>query len=156
MISSADAEEFTSSLESIGDGWFRQLALGVRLGVPAALGLSRREWSDRIGVAMRSTVERREAVAELAAEGLSNRAIADILGVDKETVRNDIGENSPLQTHPPRGADDAGGEFSPRLIDDQSVEAMKDVIRQNNAKLAARPVDIPDDKFRTIVIDPGR
>jgi hypothetical protein len=40
---------------------------------------------------------RRSVVAELAGEGMSNRAIADVIGVDKNTVRADLlrGENSP-------------------------------------------------------------
>jgi len=90
MIDTADAEEYTQSLTQIGEGWFRQVAFGVKLGVPAALGLSRREWSDRIGVALRSAAERQQAAVELDAEGLSNRAIADVLGVDEKTVRNDL------------------------------------------------------------------
>lgn len=42
-------------------------------------------------------VERREIVAELAESGMSNRSIADVIGVDKNTVRSDLarGENSP-------------------------------------------------------------
>jgi DNA-binding NarL/FixJ family response regulator len=85
-----DAEEFSQSLEQIGEGWFRQLALGIKLGAPEALGLTRRQWSDRIGVTVRGAVERRGAVTELAAEGLSNRAIADVLGIDDRTVRRDL------------------------------------------------------------------
>jgi len=89
-LTKLDAEEFSQTLEQIGEGWFRQLALGVRLGVPEALGLTRRQWSDRIGVTVRSAAERRGAVTELSAEGLSNRAIADVLGVDDRTVRRDL------------------------------------------------------------------
>jgi hypothetical protein len=85
-----DAEEFSQSLEQIGEGWFRQLALGIKLGAPEALGLTRREWSDRIGLTVRDAADRRGAVTELSAEGLSNRAIADVLGVDDRTVRRDL------------------------------------------------------------------
>jgi hypothetical protein len=90
MITKQDAEEFSQTLEQIGEGWFRQLALGIKLGAPEALGLTRRQWSDRIGVTVRGAVERRGAVTELSAEGLSNRAIADVLGVDDRTVRRDL------------------------------------------------------------------
>jgi hypothetical protein len=89
MIDKHDAEEFSQSLEQIGEGWFRQLALGIKLKVPEALGLSRREWSDRIGLKVRDRAERINIEVELSAEGLSNRAIADVLGVDEGTVRND-------------------------------------------------------------------
>ena len=94
MMDARDAEEFTSGLEQIGEGWWRQVALGVKLGVPADLGLTRGEWCDRFKVTMRGE-ERLEAITELQAEGLSNRAIADVLGVDPQTVANDMrAENS--------------------------------------------------------------
>jgi hypothetical protein len=91
-----DAEEFSQTLEQIGEGWFRQLALGIKLGAPEALGLSRREWSDRIGLRVRDRTERINIEIKLSAEGLSNRAIADVIGVDEGTVRNDrrAAENS--------------------------------------------------------------
>jgi hypothetical protein len=102
--------EFSQALEQIGEGWFRQLALGVRLGVPEALGLTRRQWSDRIGVTVRNAAERRGAVTELSAEGLSNRAIADVLGVDDRTVRRDLAGPSAAIAAPtqmPQGGDTA-------------------------------------------------
>jgi hypothetical protein len=37
-LNKSDAEEFSKSLEQIGEGWFRQLALGIKLGAPEALG----------------------------------------------------------------------------------------------------------------------
>ncbi len=101
-----DAEEFSQTLEQIGEGWFRQLALEIKLGVPEALGLTRRQWSDRIGVTVRGAAERRGAVTELSAEGLSNRAIADVLGVDKRTIARDLnGANAP-----PGDVEQEGGE----------------------------------------------
>jgi len=42
--------------------------------------------SDGIGHTIRSVEERREAVLELSFDGLSNRAITDVLGVDHATV----------------------------------------------------------------------
>jgi hypothetical protein len=90
MISKQDAEEFSQTLEQIGEGWFRQLALGIKLGVPEALGLTRRQWSDRLGVKVRNAEERRDAVIELTDEGLSRRAVGDVLGVDDRTVRRDL------------------------------------------------------------------
>jgi Helix-turn-helix domain len=58
--------------------------------VPEALGLTWREWSDRIGLKVRDRAERINIETELAAEGLSNRAIADVLGVNPETVNRDM------------------------------------------------------------------
>lgn len=88
-----DAEEYTEALGQIAVGSWRQAALGDRLGVPAALGLTTREWvSDRLGGYVRLAVaERREAVAELTGgdEPLSNVKAAEVLGVDEGTVRND-------------------------------------------------------------------
>jgi hypothetical protein len=114
MIEKSDAEEFSQSLEQIGEGWFRQLALGIKLGAPEALGLTRREWSDRIGLKVRDRAERINIEIELSAEGLSNRAIADVLGVNHVTVANDLrGENSPPADVEQESEDDEAGEFSP-------------------------------------------
>lgn len=87
----ADAEEYTQALGQVVAGGWRQVALGKRLGVPQALGISVEEWVDgRLGGYVRLSIpERREAVAELAEEGMSNVEIGDVLGVDEGTVRND-------------------------------------------------------------------
>ena len=108
-LTKTDAEEFSQTLEQIGEGWFRQLALGLRLGVPEALGLGRREWSDRLGVTVRGAAERRGAVTELAAEGLSSRAIADVLGVDDRTVRRDLAGPNGAANAAPRDKPQGGG-----------------------------------------------
>lgn len=96
MITKPDAEEFSQSLEQIGEGWFRQLALGIKLEIPEALNLTRREWADRIGVKVRNRAERINIGIELAAEGLSNREIADVVGVGHSTINRDLsGPNGP-------------------------------------------------------------
>jgi protein gp37 len=91
-----DAEEWTQSLEQVSAGAWRQIALAQRLGVPKALGLTTEQWvKDRIGGYVKMSIPaRREAVAELAAEGQSNREIAKVLGVDETTVRRDLPENA--------------------------------------------------------------
>src|SRR5215204_762790 len=95
-----DAEEYTQSLGQIVSGSWRQIALAERLGVPKALGFSStRDWVDqRLGGYVKTSIpERREAVVELTAEGLSQRKIAAVLGVDEGTIRNDVrAENSAL------------------------------------------------------------
>lgn len=87
-----DAEEYTQALGQVVAGGWRQVALGDRLGVPAALGLSTREWvEDRLGGYVRLAIpERRAAAAELAEEGHSTREIAEVLGVDHATAARDL------------------------------------------------------------------
>lgn len=99
-----DAEEYTQALGQVVAGGWRQVALGERLGVPEALGLSTREWVEqRLGGYVRMAIpERKEAVAELAAEGMSQREIAGVLGVDPMTVNRDLKpsvENATPETH---------------------------------------------------------
>ena len=66
-----DAEEYTQALGQVVAGGWRQIALGERLGVPKALGLSVDEWVKRRlgGYVKLSIEERREAVEELTAKG---------------------------------------------------------------------------------------
>jgi hypothetical protein len=91
-INRDDAEEYTESLGYIGAGWWRQIYLAEKLGVPKAMGLSLREWvDDHLGGYIRLTLpERREAVAELTAEGMSSRQVADVLGVSHNTAAKDL------------------------------------------------------------------
>jgi len=122
-----DAEEFTQALElvlegnamALSGGW-RLRADGVRRGVPKALGMTITEWCDRLGAKLhdwRIQGNRKDIVAELAAEEMSNREIAAVLGVSKDTVRNErAGEDSPPE--PEEVAleavlEDATGEDSP-------------------------------------------
>lgn len=94
-ISEEDAEEYSKSLAQIGEGWWRQVAWAFRQGIPEALGLSRREWAEIYhGYFKLPIEERREAVAELASEGMNNGQIADTLGVSDETVRRDRATDS--------------------------------------------------------------
>lgn len=83
-----DAEEYTQALGQIVAGGWRQVALGERLGVPQALGLTTREWVEQRlgGYARLSISERREAVAELSEEGMTQRQVAAVLGVSQPTV----------------------------------------------------------------------
>ena len=56
---------------------------------------------------VRGATERRGAVTELAAEGLSNRAIADVLGIDDRTVRRDLaGPQSAANAAPDKGPEE--------------------------------------------------
>src|SRR6516164_3575401 len=85
-----EAEEFTQAQEQIGRGWWRNILWAQKQGIPESLGLSVPQWAHRIGGYMRLSIEeRREAVAELSAAGMSQRAIADVLGVNQATVHRD-------------------------------------------------------------------
>lgn len=86
-----EAEELTQAVGQSVSGAWRTIAALKRLGVPKALGLTTEEWvTKRLGGYVKlSIAERRDAVAELKAEGASNREIAGVLGVAEGTVRND-------------------------------------------------------------------
>lgn len=87
----AEAEEFTQSLSQIFAGSYRQILWAQQQRIPEALGLTTNEWvTERLGGYVRMSIpDRREAVAELTEEGLSNREQAQVLGVDEGTIRND-------------------------------------------------------------------
>lgn len=62
------------------------------------------EWCDsELGGFKLPAIERREVVAELAESGMSNRAISDVLDIDRKTVRRDM-------------ADQAGEKGPPEII----------------------------------------
>jgi hypothetical protein len=89
-LDEASALEYSQSLAQIGDGWWRQMVWAARQGIPAAMGMTVDEWrSTYYGHLHLPAPERREAVAELAAEGMKNTEIADVLGVDRTTVGRD-------------------------------------------------------------------
>ncbi len=92
-----EATEYTESLAQVFAGSWRQIALAERIGVPKAFGLTTRQWvEERLGGYVRLSIpERREAVAELAEDGLSNVEAAEVLGVGEATVRRDKKEASP-------------------------------------------------------------
>ena len=108
-MDAGDAEEYTQSLGQVLSGGWRQVALGQRLGVPEALGLSTQEWVEhRLGGYVRLSIpERREAVKELTApvdaggQGLSTRETAEVLGVGLGTVHRDRVPNGTPQTEHP-------------------------------------------------------
>lgn len=91
-MDSGDAEDFTLALGQIGTGFWKQIALAQRLGVPKALGLTTEQWvNGRLGGYIKhSLAERHEAVKDLTAEGRSTREIGEILGISHQTVANTV------------------------------------------------------------------
>jgi hypothetical protein len=76
---------------------------------------------------------------ELAAEGLSNRAIADVLGVDHKTVNGDLrGENSPLANGEQEDVEDKSGENSP---EPKSTRALLSQSDQNDWRTPRKYLD---------------
>lgn len=145
-----DAEEYTQALGQVVAGGWRQVALGQRLGVPAALGLTTEEWVEgRLGGYVRLSIpQRREAVAELTApeenggQGLSNRAAADVLGVDKRTVGRDQqaleGADAPDEEDGPNASNGVGAASGASAPEPDSAE----LERERAARLAALPDDL--------------
>jgi len=92
------AEDYTVALGQVfSEGW-RLILHAQKQGIPQALGMTTQDWvRDRLGGYVRMGVdERREAVAEMAEDGLSQREIAGVVGVARSTVDRDIdGPNGP-------------------------------------------------------------
>ena len=87
----ADAEEFTRTLAtSVACGW-RQIAWGQKIGIPKALGLSTRDWVQRLGGYVKlAGKDRFYAELTLKADGLNYKEIGDVIGLSDEAVRVDL------------------------------------------------------------------
>lgn len=107
LMNRDEAEEYTQALGQVLSGGWRQTLLAERLGVHKALGLTLREWQEsRLGGYVRlSVTERRDAVEELTQNGMSQREIADVLGVDAATVNRDLKPTVANATPEPADAD---------------------------------------------------
>ena len=116
-----DAEEFTEALGQVMAGGWRLRAHALREGVHTAMGLTFEEWSEqRLGGYVRMSIpERREAVAELADEGLTQRQIAAVVGVSQKTVSDDVRAE---QNHSPE----------PNPVTDTQVDELPDVEPEQN------------------------
>jgi DNA N-6-adenine-methyltransferase (Dam) len=113
-VTPEDAEEWTQALAQVGAGWWRQVALAVRQGAPAALGLSLDRWrEERLGgLVLKSIPERQRAVAELTEDGFTKAEIAAVVGVDERTVQRDRNprETDVSPSPAPGGTDPLDGE----------------------------------------------
>ena len=149
-LSAEDAEEYTAALGQVVAGGYRQVALGVRLGVPQALGLTVGDWVEhRLGGYVRLSIpERRAAVAELTADGLTQREVAEVLGVGEATVSRDahVSTGSNGDGHQQPDADDlptgteappAVKELEPSPLSDAEADALTRNHAAEDAELAA-------------------
>jgi len=173
-----DAEEYTQALGQVVAGGWRQIALGQRLGVPKALKLSVEDWvKQRLGGYVKySVAERQEAVKALAADGLGERKIRGVLGIDRKTVRKDLGRSGPKGTSQNKLAKGPNVAIGPKgtsetapldvltglaATDALRKEAAGHVTRQqrierreDTAARLRRQVELPDAKFRVLYADP--
>ena len=89
------AREYSESLGKIGSGWWRQIAWAHKQGIPGALGLTRREWAEKYHKYLKiAPTDRRGAIAELTEQGMSQREIADTLGVSRIALVDRLGAKS--------------------------------------------------------------
>ena len=116
-MTTEDAEEFTQALGQVVAGSYRQIVLAKNLGVPKALGLTvERMGPTRIGGYVRLSVnERKEAAKELTAEGMSQREVAEVLGIGTMTVNRDL-QDVPNGTEKPCSSADSVPNVQKRLI----------------------------------------
>jgi N6-adenosine-specific RNA methylase IME4 len=142
-----DAEEYTQALGQVVAGGWRQIALGQRLGVPKALGLSVDAWvTQRLGGYVRLSIEERQSAAvELKGKGHSQRQIAAVLGVDEITIRRDRNATNVAPT-----------DNNPEQINDSAtnVAAQRRAKREAIAAAARLAADLPTARFRVVYADP--
>jgi 16S rRNA G966 N2-methylase RsmD len=159
-----DAEEFTDSIGMIGAGWWRQIALAQKLGVPRVLGLTTEQWvNNRLGGYIKMAIAaRREAVKELAAEGRSTREIEDILGIDHATAARDVVANATAggkNSNENNASPDAAVAFATpidaaaSICTDVKIEAAIETGKNRDAKEKQRKADL--ERPVTIELVPG-
>src|SRR5262245_62045038 len=135
-LTAEQAEEYTHNLGQITAGDYGLIDFAINtLGVPAALGYDDpRDWvEERLGGYVRYGVEqRREAVAQLTADGKSGPQIANILGISESTVTTD---RAFLQASVDAAQEALGAGDEPP---DTSVDAIRALIDQGktNAEIA--------------------
>jgi predicted transcriptional regulator len=145
-FSREDAEEYTASLEQVLGGSWRQIAWAQRVGIPEALGMTTKQWvTERIGNYVKLSVpERKEAVKELAAEGMTEREIAGVLGIGKTAVHRDITNGK----SGPNGPSDEDEWQEPPLlfsiVDTQTGEIIHEVADLAAARTAKSDADLRD------------
>jgi hypothetical protein len=136
-VNREEAEEYTQALGQVVAGGWRQVALGKRLGVPQALGISVSEWvENRLGGYIRLSIpDRREAVKELTApvedggQGMSTRQAAEILGESDTTVWRDM---QPASNEATVNLDRVS--TAPEAASSEAVDLLADIIEASGQK----------------------
>jgi 16S rRNA G966 N2-methylase RsmD len=156
------AEEFTEALGEVVAGGWRQVALGRRLGVPQALGISTAEWVERRlgGYVNMKIGERREAAAELTEEGMSNVAIGEVLGVNEITVRRDrASTNVEQEAAEPSSDKDADKADSTNVEPDPKQQAAADTRTRRDVSRSASvlpdAMELREGDCREVLADVG-
>jgi len=144
-MKSEDAEEYTQALGQVVAGGWRQIALGQRLGVPKALGLSTQEWvKQRLGGYVRQSIpDRRATTAEMRAEGYSPGEISAVLGVSEMTVSRDSHVTNVTETKQSSRKNGDGSQEDVTNVNDAPLELLASLsatnaIRQEAETTAAR------------------
>lgn len=103
-INATDAQEWLESLQQVGEGWYRQVALAVKTGAHKALGMTQREFAQSIG---QKLIDPRPAIIDLSSQltyrGKPNiSAIADVLGVSTDRVEMVLAGEGLIEMTPTR------------------------------------------------------
>jgi Trp operon repressor len=149
------AREFSEAFGMIGAGWWRQIAWAKQQGIPDALGMDTGEWVERyVGGWVKLAIEdRREAVAELAAENpdWSQREIADVLGVSDTTVLRDLRASDEAGAEPLPDQDSAAvasDEAEPKPVQVALLDVLEASVAQEADEELAELVTTDDDRAR--------
>jgi N6-adenosine-specific RNA methylase IME4 len=173
-VTPEEAEEYTQSLGQIGGGLWRQILWAERQRVPAALGLSLRDWvDDRLGGYVRLAIEeRKQAVRELTAptdeggEGLTQREAAEITGLGLGTVNRLLHEDDepvPNGTLEESEANESGGEDDEPVPngtlelpaeESDRAEVVAELASQSQPEPVTETPQFPEGPYPCIVIDP--
>jgi chromosome segregation ATPase len=94
-VSEEDARLWLSSLQQVGEGWYKQVGLAVKANAHKALGMERREFVAQVGQRL---IDPREAIIELHREDMTVAAIADVLGVGHHTVTRVLVEEGEIES----------------------------------------------------------
>lgn len=137
-----DAREMLDALGQSGDGWYRQVALAIKMNAHKALNMDRREFVGHIGIRMgRVPVERDKAILELAQEGMSQQAIADVLGVDHDGVADVVHGREFGASRSARDARASGKEIA-RPAGDEVIEGEATEVDEEIAKRDQEILDL--------------